>query len=69
MPIQVYNTAWRTPDNTLTDAISVKDSSGTLRSANSVFVNDGTSWKKVFNTSLYDTTSTNKKRDMIIKKL
>lgn len=66
MPIQSYNTAWRDIVNTNTDAVAQKDSGGTIRNVNSVWVNDGTSWKKVFNSSLYDTASTNKKRDMVL---
>jgi lysophospholipase L1-like esterase len=66
MPIQSYNTAWRNIVNTNTDAVAQKDSGGTIRDVNAVWVNDGTSWKKVFNTSLYDTASANKKRDMVL---
>ena len=66
MPIQSYNTAWRDIVNTNTDAISQVDSGGTRRNVNAVWVYDGTSWKKVFNSSLYSTTTANKKRDMVI---
>lgn len=66
MTIQSYNTAWRTVDNTLQDGVTKIDSGGTRRNVNAVWVNDGVSWKKVYNRSLYDVTSPEKKRDMLI---
>ena len=67
MPIQVQDSSsvWRTVNNTLSDAVAVKDSSGTTRNVQSVWVKDSTSWKQVFQTSPYITSTTSKKRDMM----
>lgn len=66
MTIQNYNTAWQTVDNTLQDGVTKIDSGGIRRNVDAVWVNDGVSWKKVYNRSLYDVTSPEKTRDMII---
>ena len=62
MPIQVQDSSsvWRTVNNTLSDAVAVKDSSGTTRNVQSVWVKDSTSWKQVFQTSPYITSTTSK---------
>jgi lysophospholipase L1-like esterase len=54
MTIQSYNTAWQTVNNRAQDGITKIDSTDVRRNINAVWVHDGTSWKKVFNTSLYN---------------
>lgn len=54
MTIQSYNTAWQTVNNRVQDGITKIDSNGIRRNVNAVWAYDGISWKKVFNSSLYN---------------
>ena len=67
MPIYVYDSSGNIQkvNNTLSDGITVNDSINLPRQASSVWVNDGISWKQVYQKSPYDLTSTHKKRDMM----
>ena len=57
--------AWRQANNTLSDGLVVQDSLNINRQIGSAWVNDGISWKQIYQKSPYDTSSTHKKRDMM----
>lgn len=56
---------WRDIGNTGSQGASVQTGSG-WTTANTVWVNDGTAWRTVWRKSPFDTSVTNKKRDLVI---